>query len=45
MSFLSTGEGLELNRAFSDIRCEKVRRRVVALVKAVGGVAETAEQI
>ena len=35
--FLSTGEGVQLNRAFVRIRDPKVRRRVVDLVAALAG--------
>lgn len=34
-SFLSSGEGLALNRAFLNIRSEKVRRTFVAMVKSL----------
>jgi hypothetical protein len=33
--FIATGDGLKLNRAFIAIKSEKVRRSVVALVKAL----------
>lgn len=35
--FLSTSEGLALNRSFIKIRDAKVRRKVVDLVKAIAG--------
>ena len=35
MDFLSSSEGLQLNRAFSEIADAEVRRRVVDLVKAI----------
>lgn len=34
-SFLSSGEGLALNRAFLNIKSEKVRRTFVAMVKSL----------
>ncbi len=39
MEFLATSEGIELNKAFSQIKDPKVRRQVIALVRsiAVGG--------
>jgi transcriptional regulator with XRE-family HTH domain len=37
MDFLSSSEGLQLNRAFSEIGDSEVRRRVVDLVKAIAG--------
>jgi transcriptional regulator with XRE-family HTH domain len=37
VSFLLTPEGIGLNRAFSRIRDPKIRRRVIDLVKAIGG--------
>ncbi|MYZ47431.1 helix-turn-helix domain-containing protein [Propylenella binzhouense] len=36
MEFLSTSEGLELNRAFARIRDAKVRRKVIDLVRSLG---------
>ena len=41
--FLSTSEGLALNRAFIRIRDTKVRRKIVDLVRAVAGEEDTAE--
>jgi transcriptional regulator with XRE-family HTH domain len=38
--FMSTSEGLELSRAFVRIRSQKVRRRVLELVRALGEEAE-----
>jgi transcriptional regulator with XRE-family HTH domain len=35
MDFLSTSEGLDLSRAFTQIRNPKVRRKVVELVRAL----------
>jgi transcriptional regulator with XRE-family HTH domain len=35
MDFMSTGEGLELSRAFVRIRSTKVKRRIIELVRAV----------
>jgi transcriptional regulator with XRE-family HTH domain len=35
VDFLSTAEGLELNRAFARIKNAKVRRKVIELVRAV----------
>ncbi len=35
VDFLSTAEGLELNRAFARIKDVKVRRKVIELVRAV----------
>ena len=37
MDFMSTSEGLDLSRAFIRIRNPKVRRKVVELVRALGG--------
>lgn len=37
MDFLSSSEGLQLNRAFTGIREPSVRRKVVELVKAMAG--------
>lgn len=37
VDFLSTSEGLRLNRGFARIQDGKVRRRVVELVKALAG--------
>lgn len=35
MDFLSSSEGIELNRAFAQIRDSKVRRRVIELVRSI----------
>jgi transcriptional regulator with XRE-family HTH domain len=35
--FLSTSEGLALNRAFTHIKNEQLRRKIVGLVKATAG--------
>ena len=35
MEFLSTSEGVELNKAFSQIKDDKVRRRMIALIHSV----------
>jgi transcriptional regulator with XRE-family HTH domain len=35
MDFLATSEGIELNRAFAQIRDPKVRRRVIELVRSI----------
>jgi transcriptional regulator with XRE-family HTH domain len=35
MEFMSSGEGLELSRAFARIRNTRIRRKVVALVRAL----------
>lgn len=35
MDFLSSSEGIELNRAFAQIRDPKVRRRVIDLVRSI----------
>lgn len=48
VDFLSTSEGLQLNRAFIGIKDQRVRRRVVDLVRALSGdgvqsIAETAD--
>lgn len=40
VDFLSSSEGLQLNRAFLKISDPKVRRRIVDLVKALGSEAE-----
>ncbi len=42
VDFLSTAEGLQLNRAFARIADQKVRRRVIDLVRAIAGDAEEA---
>jgi transcriptional regulator with XRE-family HTH domain len=36
VNFLSSSEGLQLNRAFMKIQDPKVRRRIIELVKAIG---------
>lgn len=41
VDFLSSSEGLQLNRAFVKIHDPKVRRKIVDLVKALGSEAET----
>ncbi len=40
VDFLSSNEGLQLNRAFIRIKDPKVRRRIVDMVKTLGGDAE-----
>lgn len=40
VDFLSSSEGLQLNRAFVKIQDSKVRRKIVDLVKALGSEAE-----
>jgi transcriptional regulator with XRE-family HTH domain len=35
MEFMSTGEGLDLSRAFARIRDKKIRRKLVELVRAL----------
>lgn len=42
VDFLSTTEGLQLNKAFTRINDPKVRRKVVELVKALAGDEEAA---
>ncbi len=37
MDFLSSSEGLQLNKAFSEISDASIRRKVVDLVKAIAG--------
>ena len=37
MNFLNSSEGVQLNRAFSEITDANMRRRVVELVKAIAG--------
>lgn len=37
MDFLSSSEGLQLNKAFSEITDASIRRKVVDLVKAIAG--------
>jgi transcriptional regulator with XRE-family HTH domain len=41
VDFLSTTEGLQLNKSFVKIRDPRIRRRVVDLVSALGGATET----
>jgi hypothetical protein len=41
VDFLSSTEGLQLNRAFIRIKDPKVRRRVIDLVRAMAGEEET----
>ncbi|HET7413983.1 MAG TPA: helix-turn-helix transcriptional regulator [Pararhizobium sp.] len=41
VDFLSSSEGLQLNRAFVKIQDPKVRRKIVDLVKALGSEAES----
>ncbi len=41
VDFLSSSEGLQLNRAFVKIQDSKVRRKIVDLVKALGAEAES----
>lgn len=43
VDFLSTTEGLNLNRAFTRIKDPKVRRRVVDLVNAIAGEDEVSD--
>ena len=40
VNFLSTVEGLQLNKAFASIRDQKVRRRIVDLVVAIAAAEE-----
>ena len=40
VDFLSTAEGLQLNRAFARIQDQKIRRRVIDLVRAIAGDAD-----
>jgi transcriptional regulator with XRE-family HTH domain len=40
VDFLSTAEGLELNRAFARIKNAKVRRKMIELVRAVANGAQ-----
>jgi len=42
VDFLSSSEGLQLNRAFVRIKDAKLRRKIIDLVKAMGGEEETA---
>lgn len=41
VDFLSTAEGLQLNRAFVKITDPKVRRRIIDLVRSLGDAEET----
>ena len=41
VDFLSTVEGLQLNKAFASIRDQKVRRRIVDLVVAIAAAEES----
>lgn len=41
VDFLSTTDGLQLNKAFIRIQDQKVRRKIVELVKALAGEDET----
>lgn len=41
VDFLSTSEGLQLNRAFVKITDQKVRRRIIDLVRVLGDASET----
>lgn len=43
MSFLSTSEGVQLTRAFSDIPDSDVRRRLVDLVKSIAALPPAAQ--
>jgi hypothetical protein len=40
MDFLATSEGIELNRAFAQIKDPKVRRRVIELVRSIASDSE-----
>lgn len=40
MSFLSSSEGLELNRAFSQIKDTGMRRRVLDLIRSIAAAAD-----
>ena len=37
VDFLSTSEGIQLNRAFVEIKDDKVRRKIIDLVRALAG--------
>ena len=41
MDFLNSSEGIQLNRAFSNIKSATVKRRIMELVKAVASPDET----
>jgi transcriptional regulator with XRE-family HTH domain len=43
LEFLSTREGLELNKAFSRIQDAKTRRAILELVRALGGLDDEAD--
>ncbi len=40
VDFLSTSEGIQLNRAFVNVKDPKVRRKIIDLVRALAGMAE-----
>jgi transcriptional regulator with XRE-family HTH domain len=40
VDFLSTSEGIQLNKAFVRIKDARLRRRVIDLVRAIGGLAD-----
>ena len=40
VDFLSTNEGIQLNKAFVRIKDVKLRRRVIDLVRAMAGLAD-----
>ena len=40
VDFLSTSEGIQLNKAFVRIKDARLRRRVIDLVRAIGGIAD-----
>jgi transcriptional regulator with XRE-family HTH domain len=40
VDFLSTSEGIQLNKAFIRIKDARLRRRVIDLVRAIGGIAD-----
>ena len=44
MDFVSTAEGVTLNRAYARISDPQLRRRVLDLVRALAGEAETADR-
>ncbi len=43
MDFLSTSDGLQLNRAFARIKDPRVKRRLIALINALANVEDTDE--
>ena len=45
MDFLSSSEGLQLNKAFAQIRDPKVRRRIVDLVIALAAMSSVPDQM